>query len=168
MIDFDIKKFTRVCATTGRELAPGEEFYSVLLPVGSDVQRADYSLQGWTGPPEGAIGWWRSQVPDPRSNKISWAPSDVMLDYFTSIADDASKADVRYVLTLLMLRRRILRLDETEVEPGGREVMHLYCTRNATQYEVAVVTPPKQRADAIQQELIALLFSNDDKNTQPE
>ena len=62
MIDYDIQRCSRRCAASDRELHNGEVCYSVLVPEGGQVVRRDYSAEGWPGPPEGAIGWWKSAV----------------------------------------------------------------------------------------------------------
>ena len=160
MLDFEVQRCTRRCAKTERELRPGEPFFSVLVSEGSQVVRYDYCEEAWEAPPEGTIGFWKSQMPEPNATRINWAPNDVMLDYFQRLETDAAKQDVRYVLALLMIRRRVLRLEDTEnVDPGG-EVMVLYCSRNETEYKVAVVSPGQERIQEIQQELAQLLFAD--------
>ena len=86
------------------------------MPVseGASVVRYDYAADAWEGPPEKAIGWWKSQVPDHSSRKMHWVPNDVMLNYFEQIAENPEKLDVRDVLTLLMIRRRVLRMEEAD------------------------------------------------------
>ena len=121
MIDFEIQKFSRRCASTGRELAPGEAFYSVLVAEGAEVIRLDYSTESWSGAPDDAVGWWKSEVPDPKSNRLQWAPNDVMLHYFQQILAQDNKKEVCYVLTLLMIRRRIFKMEATERDAQGRD-----------------------------------------------
>ena len=158
MLEFEVQRFTRRCAKTDRELEPGEKFYSALLPEGADVIRNDYCEEAWQGPPEDTIGWWQSQVPDPKSKRVHWAPSDVMLHYFLQLSEQDGNEDTRYILTLLMIRKRILRLDETEHDDDGQERLHVYCSKNESEYEVPVVTPTNERIDVIQAELAELLF----------
>ena len=133
MIDFEVQRCTRRCHATDRELKPEEHFYSVLVADGADVVRRDYSESAWEGPPEEALGWWKSQMPSADGNKVNWAPNDVMLHYFAQLDGVAEKADVRYVLALLMVRRRILRLEESETDEQGREVLVLSSSRNEEQ-----------------------------------
>lgn len=162
MLDFTVQKFTRRCAASERELKPGEAFYSVLVPEGSDVVRLDYSEQHWQGPPENALGWWKSEVPDPKATRINWAPNDVMMHYFEQLREDPTKQDLCYVLVLLMLRRRIFRLDATETSETGEESLVIYCARNETEYQIPVVSPTAERVEEIQRELSELLFARAD------
>jgi len=69
----------------------------------------------------------------------------------------------RVLLALLLLRRRVLRLDETEQagEEQGTETMIFYCGRNETEYRVSVVTPLPERVNEIQEELAQLLFGSE-------
>lgn len=160
MFDFEIARFTRHCHATGRELAAGESFYSVLVTEGAEVIRRDFAAAAWPGPPEKSLGWWKSQVPQPHANKVNLAPSEVMLQYFQELEGRPDKEDERYVLALLMIRRRVLRQERTEQDDLGREVAVLYCSRNETEYRTPMVMPTPQRATEIQEELGRLLYSS--------
>ncbi|MCA9267420.1 MAG: hypothetical protein KDA41_03070, partial [Planctomycetales bacterium] len=156
MLDFEVHARGRKCAKTDRPFEPGEEYFSVLLAEGANVVRYDYGADAWDGPPETSIGWWKSVVPDHSNRKLHWAPNDVMLHYFEQIENQPEKEDVRYVLALLMLRRRVLRLEEEE-RPGEPQ-MTLYCPKNENTYHVRTAPPDDARIEAIQEELAELLF----------
>ena len=157
MLDFEVQRFTRVCAKTGRALKPGDSFYSALVRDGSDVSRQDVVADAWDGPPEDCLAWWKSEVPDPKAKRIHWAPHDVMLHYFSELEDQADQTDVRYVLSLLMIRRRVFRLEGTETDDAGHESMILFCPRNENEYRVDVTTVSQDRAREIQKQLAQLL-----------
>jgi hypothetical protein len=61
------------------------------------------------------------------------------------------------VLSLLLVRRRVLRLEDTQQDPLGRELSLLYCPRRETTYKVVSVLPDEQRAAEIQAELERIL-----------
>jgi hypothetical protein len=166
MLDYDIQRCTRRCAATDRELSVGEDCYSVLVPDGASVARRDYSAQGWQGPPENAIGWWKTAVVDPHAGRLHWAPNDVMLNYFERLLNDPTAEDARYVLALLLVRRRVLRVEGHETDAAGRSAIVFHCGRNETQYRVAEVLPTPDRAAAIQQQLSELLQTHG-KNQEP-
>ena len=159
-MDFDVKRCSRRCSQTDRELAPKEGFYSVLVAEGSEVSRYDYCEEAWQGPPEVSLGWWKSQMPDPNAKKVHWAPNDVMLEYFEGLDGQPDKEDVRYVLTLLLIRRRVIRLEETETDETGHDQMMLYCPRRETNYTISSMDVDKTRAQEIQEELAKLLFAD--------
>lgn len=140
-------------------MAPGEEFYSVLWAEGAELVRRDYAIEAWEGPPEGAIAWWKSQVPSPEANRVRLAPNDVMLQLFDQLDEQPEKHDMRYVLALLLVRRRVMRMEESERDEAGSEVLVLYCPRREATYRVPAITPDEGRTDDIQQELAALLFA---------
>jgi hypothetical protein len=158
-MDYDVERCTRHCAESGREFADGEEFFSVLVREGSDLKRRDYSAAAWPGPPEGALGWWKSRMQKKETNKPRLAPSEVMLELFQQLADDPLKQDIRYVLTLLMVRRRILRLEETSTDEAGNEVMILFSPRDESTHHVVAAMPASSRIEEVQQELARLLFA---------
>jgi len=165
VMDFDVKRCTRRCATNDREFQPGEVFYSILVVEGPDVVRYDYGEQAWEGPPENILGWWKSQMPDPTARKLHWAPNDVMLHYFEQLTEKTDNQDTRYVLALLLLRRRVLRMEESPVEPAeesvdnSKETMSFFCPRNEKQYQINIVYPNADRVEQIQEELARLLFA---------
>src|SRR4051812_33027484 len=103
-MDYEHVRSTRRCATTGRELAPGETFYSVLIAEGAKLVRHDYAAEAWEGPPENAVGWWKSRLPGREVKRVLWAPNDVTLDLLEQLADDSAHADMRYILALLLVR----------------------------------------------------------------
>lgn len=158
-MEYDIQRFTRHCARSQRELKPGETFYSTLVREGAQVVRQDFAAEAWQGPPEGVLGWWKSQVPAPTTKKVHWAPNDVMLELLEQWEPDPTRQDIRYVLSLLLVRRRVLRMDETETNEAGEEVSLLDCPRRETTYRVTTVLPNDQRANEIQNELAELLFA---------
>jgi hypothetical protein len=160
MIDYEVQRCTRHCAVTGRELQPGEEFYSTLTSEGPQVVRHDYSAEAWQGPPEGVLGWWKSHMPDRNAKKLHWAPNDVMLELLETLETQPDNADMRYVLALLLIRRRVVRVEETETDSTGREVSVLYCPRREATYRVATVVPDEARTAEIQEELSRLLFAD--------
>jgi len=158
-MDYEIQRCTHHCTATGRELVEGEEFYSVLVAVGGSVERHDYSQEAWQGPPADSLGWWKSRIPTKESKRARLAPNEVLLQLFQEFEGAADKEDVRFVMSLLLMRRRVLRLEETERDNEGREVSVYYCPRDEMTYRVHTVAPDENRAKEIEAELSRLLFA---------
>jgi hypothetical protein len=157
MVEYDIQRCTRRCHASGRELAPGEVVYSVLVDTAGSIARQDFSAEAWQGPPQDALGWWKGTVADPGGKRVHWAPNDVMLHYFEQLEGNPAKEDARYVLALLLVRRRIVRVESTQKDAAGTETLVVYCPRNEVEYRVKVVMPTAERETAIQTELSELL-----------
>ncbi len=170
LLDFEVQRCSRHCAATERELRPGDTCYSVLEVSGADVVRKDYCAEGWQGASSGAFGWWKSRVPEPTAKKIKLAPNDVLLELFEHLAERSDQSDLRYVLTLLLIRRRVLRVDVMTDELGkpspsseaenSDEVMAVYCPKRDTTFQVMVSMPRGERIDEIQQQLSQLLIAD--------
>jgi len=156
-MDYEIQRCTKRCQATGRELKPGDAYYSVLVVEAGGLARHDYSPEAWQGSPEGAIGWWKAEIPSAKSKKRHWAPNEVMLRFFDELERQEDKQDVRYVLSLLLVRRRVMRQEEIEQDDRGRELLVLYCPRRDETYRVPAVVPDALRAAEIQAELAQLL-----------
>lgn len=156
-MDYEVQRSARRCSTTGREFAPAEEFYSALVAEGADLRRLDFSAEAWKGPPPDSVGWWKSQVPDRNAPRAHWAPNDVLLSFFDELADQPDKQDMRYVLALLLVRRRVMRVEEEQRDAEGREVLVLFCPRRDTNHEVPAIVPDPARVEEIQQQLAKLL-----------
>ena len=156
-MDYEVERFSRHCAQTGRELAPGEWYYSVLVAEGAALKRLDYAAEAWQGPPADCLGWWKAQIPEPKAASKHWAPNEVMLHFFDELAEQLDRQDMRYVLALLLVRRRVMRVEEERKKDVGNETVVVYCPRRDATYELPVLIPSPERAEQIQQELAALL-----------
>ncbi len=159
MHDFSITSPSRVCAATGRELQPGDVFVSALVEVGDRLQRRDFARGAWTDSVEGCVGWWRSHVPTGREQPAE-TPREVMLNLLDRWKQDRAERDRTYVLALWLVRRKVLRFDDTvgESPKADNEPLRLFCPSTGTSYDIAVAKPSAERQQQIQSELIELLY----------
>ena len=158
MAEFDFKGCSKKCAGSDREIGPGDEYISVLiLNDDCEMERLDYSMEAWEGPPEDCVGWWRSKIPDLADGKVYWAPNDVIFAYFDKIHEEQKAPATLYVLALLMVRKRLMKLDDG---PGERDKLRLISSRHEQPIEIQVITLTAERAEQIQQELGEHLFTN--------
>lgn len=162
MFDLQVQRLTRICAQSGRTLQPGEPVYSTIVLEEGSLVRRDYSADVWAelvqqGVTREVLAWWRAVVPGGRKAKPQWAPRDVLLDYFDRLEDCPQQQDTRYVLALLLLRRRILRDPQEETTDAGQRIMKLTCPSRDTTVTVQVQPPAEDRLADIQAELSKLL-----------
>lgn len=125
-------KATGKCAASGRDLVEGEKFVATLVeqPVpGSSatvVSRIDYALDSWTSgarpaPPAIVLGSWRTNFHAGEQKKTPLMGDQEMLDLFDELAQAADERQIRfrYLLALLLIRRRLLRVISTKRVPQG-------------------------------------------------
>jgi hypothetical protein len=137
MTDYQIQNSSRRCAITGRELKPGERYYGVLLDEGGRFTRKDYSLDAWQGPPDGALGFWQGRLATGQAPKRPPIDDELLLECFHRLEGDLepSRLGFRYVLALLLVRRRRLVMEESS-QQGARDVLTLRCRRTGERYQV--------------------------------
>ena len=158
-MDYEIQRFTRHCAVTGRELAPGQEFYTALIAAGAELRRLDYSLEAWQGQPEGALACWKSRVPAADARRPRMAPNEVLLELFVGLDGVPEKEDMRLVMALLFSAPPRVAPGGREKDDAGRDVLVLHSPRDEATYRVADCVPTGARAKEIQDELSRLLFA---------
>lgn len=113
-----------VCAATGADLTPGELHVAALLehPEESALTRVLYALDAWeAGPelPEGAtlFGFWRRRVPEEGERDThALVSDDEVMDLFEQMegATDESQVVFRYLIALMLMRKRRLILERAD------------------------------------------------------
>jgi hypothetical protein len=108
------------CTATGRTFQEGEEFYTVLFEDGESFRRADYSVQAWQGPPEGAYCHFKTRLPVKEKRRRLLVADEVLVGFFRRLAGETEPARLqfRFVLALILMRKRLLRYEGSAVENG--------------------------------------------------
>ncbi|GHT14794.1 hypothetical protein FACS1894170_12070 [Planctomycetales bacterium] len=147
----DVPRPSKTCSVSQREFLPGEEFYSVLTDNDGLVVRADVAAEHWIEPPEHCLAWWKTTAAENVAKKNIAAPNEALLQFFNELSFETDNADVRYVLTLLLLRRRSFRLDKEDTDEAGHKVMFVTSLHDDAVHQVAVAMPNQERLEEIQQ-----------------
>jgi hypothetical protein len=136
---------------------PGETFFSVLLEEAGNVKRLDYAAEHWTGPPDTFLGWWKTKVSAVNEKKTRLAPNDVLINLFEELALQPENAELRYVLALLLIRRRLFRYEREEENENGDKTLVVYAIKENAAYEVPVVMPNGEQLEIVQKKLAELV-----------
>ena len=136
---YDIARPSGHCAFTGRALEPGEHYMAALVelepdeqPVKQDAaavlgfQRVDVSLDAWKEghrPPR-LFGHWKAVVPEPNQKKKLLVDDDVLMNLLRRLADatEPNRIAFRFVLALILMRKKLLRYDGTAKKQANVEV----------------------------------------------
>lgn len=158
MTDYQIQPNSRRCAATGRDMRPGEKYYSVLLDQDGRFVRQDYSSDAWHGPPAGAFSFWMGRVLAADEKQKPRFDDDLLLDCFNRLEGQTAGPQVnfRYVLALLLMRRKRLKFEET-VNQDGAEHLGLKCVRTGNKYLVLNPQLSEEEMVQVQEEVVKVL-----------
>jgi hypothetical protein len=156
--EYQIQPNTRRCAITGRALRPNERFFTALLETEGHLVRQDYSPEAWQGPPPAAFSFWSGRVPDGTESVKPRIDDDLLLECFDRLEGQTEKArlNFRYVVALLLMRRKRLKFEESTTE-GDREVLMLRSVRTGTSHRVINPGMPDDEMVAVQEEVFKVL-----------
>ncbi len=143
MTTWEVSKHRRVCSASRRPLAVGEEHYSALREGGETFVREDYALEAWEDVDKSAFfSYWRTRVPDEEEKrKRLIIDIEAFYAFFLSLheAQEAHRQIFRYLAALILVRKRVLRLDDIEKHEEG-ETLRLFDHR--AKAPVTVFAPP--------------------------
>ncbi len=143
--NYQIETNTRRCAVTGAELCPGDKVHTALFDEGGRFVRRDYSDKAWHGVPDGAFSFWSGKVPPTDTTGRPRIDDDLLMECFERLENqnDADRIRFRYVVALLLMRRKRLKFESAGSE-NGEDVLALRCPRTRTLY---TVVNPRMTAD---------------------
>ena len=125
-MEYQVSRTERRCIRCEKDLAVGDELVSD-LHEGLDAEgrpafiREDFCVGCWSGPREDSVGTWRSRVASPDAPKKRFVDDDVLRNFFERLegAEDEMKMNFRYILALVLMRKRILKFQTTREEGGA-------------------------------------------------
>jgi hypothetical protein len=99
--------------------------------------RLDVCTDCWKGGTPDMFSFWQTKVPPKEEKRRLLVDDDVLLDFFLKLegATDELKVNFRYILSLVLMRKKILKFrDVKRVEAG--EFLVLEQARGKTTFEV--------------------------------
>ena len=158
-MEYQIQLHTRQCAVTGRELKPGDRYYAALSEEAGQLVRRDFCADAWQGSPEGAFGFWTGRVPPTDEKPRLRFDDDLLEECFARLEGqtDPSKVNFRYVVALLLVRRRRFKLEAGENDDG---TMTVRCVRDGQVYNVTNPQLSDEEMTQVQDEVFQVLGWN--------
>ena len=122
---YQVARSTGRCEATGTALEAGSPCVAALCdePEEGGFRRLDFSIEAWDqgARPEGLFSFWRTTVPEPNTKKRLLVDDEVLLDLLDRLADadEPRKQAFRFVITLVLLRKRLVKFDRREETDEG-------------------------------------------------
>ncbi len=115
---YDLARPTGQCALSGIPIEPGDRFVATLVEEGDDLQRVDISQSAWEEGrrPENLFSDWITTQPTPEAKKKLFVDDQVLLNLLDRLedAEQFQRLAFRFVLTLILMRKKLLRYDRSE------------------------------------------------------
>ncbi|MCK6457151.1 MAG: hypothetical protein L6Q92_11555 [Phycisphaerae bacterium] len=170
MNEYQIHRSQGRCEACGRALEAGAELYSAVLCEKETFLRRDYCADCWGGPPDGALGSFKTRVASKPGKRRVLVDDEVLMSFFLRLEDteDSARADFRFVLMLILLRRRLLKYDRT-LRRDGAEFWVVREVGGAATHEVRNPQLDEARITLLTSELNAILqqhVAGDDGGTE--
>jgi hypothetical protein len=158
MTDYQIQTNTRRCVVTGRELQPGDRFFSALFDEKDGLVRRDYSAESWTGAPEGAYSYWSGRIPQDTAARRPPIDDEMLFECLNRMAAEIEPAKIkfRYVIALLLMRRKRLKFAEAHRE-GDHEVLVLHSPQRGERFNVIDPQLSDEEMNSVQDEVFEVL-----------
>jgi len=150
--EYNIARATGRCGACDRELQPGEEFVATVRELPDDLRREDFCLSCWEAHPRdeapdprgphGLLGLWHSRVPKKQEKRRLFVDDELLVNFFERLAGpdvhrgEPVKASFRFVLALVLMRKKLLVYDRSEKLDGGREVWSMHLKGSDRTHEV--------------------------------
>jgi hypothetical protein len=136
--EYNITRTAGRCTACQQELAPQQEFMATVREVAGpddedELVRQDYCLNCWepvreaTTADKSVFGIWHAHVPTPKEKKKTFVDDDLLVNFFDRLegADEPAKVQFRFVLALILMRKKLLSYDGIQHGDGDQPwLMH--------------------------------------------
>jgi len=140
MADWEIRKTLGQCSGTEEEFAVGQEYFATLVTIEEGFERRDFSVEYWLEHKPEVYCFWKTKMIDPDNKKKLFIDDKMLMSFFERLGEetDTEKVNFRFVLTLVLMRKRKLKYLSDAIR-DGREIWHMRVAGEGR--EVTVVNP---------------------------
>ena len=152
MDEWEVDKPLGLCYGTGRKIEYGEEYFGALIETEEGLQRRDFGADYWESHKPDTFCHWKSRLPDPGQKKQLFIDDQMLMAFFERLENETEqeKINFRFVLGLILMRKRILKYDATRIE-DGKEIWSLRIVGEKSSDRRVDVTNPQLDEEQIQQ-----------------
>ena len=121
MTDWEIAKSQYRCSACSIVLNELEEYHSVLYDRPEGFERKDLCNACWHGSADDMFSFWKTQVPSREVKPRRFVDDEVLIDFFQRLegATEESKVNFRYILCLVLMRKKLLKFEGTRRDAAG-------------------------------------------------
>lgn len=152
MGDWEINKPLGQCFGNGRKIEHGEEYFGALVETEEGLQRRDFCAEYWESENPQVFCYWKTRLPEPGQKKQLFVDDQMLMTFFERLGNetDQEKVNFRFVLTLILMRKKLLKYDEGRTE-DGKEIWRLRIPGDKSAGNTVEVVNPHLDEEQIEQ-----------------
>lgn len=156
--EWEMPRRGEACAACQREFLPGESMQAYLFESPEGYERRDYCATCRPADEPFAVGSWKTRRPEPAAPKLPQFDLEALQRFFEQLddAETAAKQQLRFVLALLLWRKKVLRFDRSGTDDRG-EVWHFAARQSQTTHAVVRPDLDEERLERLGEQLEVLL-----------
>lgn len=163
--EYNIGRTAGQCVRCGRKLEEREEYVAALVEQGETLERHDWCLPCWQAPDRGEVAslfsTWRARIPMREAKKRLFVDDEVLVNFFQRLAgeEDRARQDFRFVLALVLMRKRMLAYERAVKGADGGEtwVMRLKTRGIDEAHEVVNPRLDEERIAQVTEQLTTIM-----------
>ena len=160
MSEWDINKPLGQCFGTNRTIDPGEEYVGALVRTEEGLQRRDFCAEYWESEKPDVFCYWKTKLPHPDQKKQLFVDDQMLMAFFERLEKETEpeKINFRFVLALILMRKRILKYQQTDIR-DGQEFWIMGQVREQTIHEVLNPNLDEAQIQEVSEQLSSILRS---------
>jgi len=141
MDEWEIEKPLGQCWGTGKKIEYGKEYFAALVETNQGLQRRDFCAEYWQEQKPEVFCYWKTKLPHPDQKKQIFVDDEMLMAFFERLAEESEqeKINFRFVLALILMRKRRLKYDSSKIE-DGKEIWHLRIVGSDREF-IEVINP---------------------------
>ena len=149
MDEWEINKPLGQCCGSGRKIKYGEEYFGALVETEQGLQRRDFCVDYWKREKPNVFCYWKTKLPHPDQKKQIFVDDQMLMAFFERLAEETEqeKINFRFVLALILMRKRRLKYDSTRTQDGKE----IWCLRIVGDKQTVEVINPHLDQEQIKQ-----------------
>ncbi|MCF7957641.1 MAG: hypothetical protein K9M57_04250 [Phycisphaerae bacterium] len=158
MEQWQVQRGAGKCSGSDKELLPDEEYYAALIETQDGFERKDYCLEYWNEHAPETYCFWKTRVPVKNAKKKMFVDDGILINIFERLAneDESVKINFRFVLALILMRKRILKYEDSK-RIDEQEVWKMRFVRDKKTHNVINPQLNDDEIEKVSQELNAVL-----------
>ncbi len=126
MDEWEIDKPLGQCCGTGKKIEYGQEYFAALVDTNEGLERRDFCADYWESEKPNVFCYWKTRLPRPDEKKQIFIDDEMLMAFFERLEreKEQEKINFRFVLALILMRKRRLKYDPPKVE-ASKEIWRL-------------------------------------------